>query len=143
MGDIVLPNLSYRVVGLLFEVHRSLGSREREKTYQKAVERALEVNGLTFEGQRSVVVEFGREKCAQYYLDLVVENLVALELKACRELFNDRYLGQIQSYLSATDLPLGILVNFHGPRLKPIRVLNPNFREVNLSEADARYKLAA
>jgi GxxExxY protein len=117
-----------------------LGRFERERAYQKAVAGEMKREGLAFKEQVPVKVFFSEDKVAQYFLDFVVENLVVIELKASNELFDARYLDQLQAYLCSSNLPLGLLVNFRSLRLKPIRILNPHLSSLDFSAADAGFK---
>lgn len=136
--SLVLPNLSYKINGVLFKAHRKFGRFEKEKVYQKYL--IKEFNGLGINCQCEVRVETKiNEKSVTSYLDLVVEELVALELKSSSQLFSSSYLDQIMSYLSAAKLPLGFLVNFHSLRLRPIRILNPDYKNIDFTKVDVTY----
>jgi len=65
--NIVERELSYKIVGVLFEVHRELGGQYQEKYYQRAVAKALEVANIPFEEQIAVDLSFKSEKIGKYY----------------------------------------------------------------------------
>ena len=120
---IIEPELSYQIMGLLFDVHTSLGNRYQEKYYQRAVEVAFKKANLSFRKQIAVDLVYDAEKIGKYILDFVVENKVVVELKAVPE-FRKEDIRQILRYLKATGFPLGILVNFSSKKLSYKRILN-------------------
>ena len=137
-AHIVLPNLSYKINGALFKAHRKFGRFEKEKVYQNYL--VGEINKLGLNCDREVRIEtevYGKKVIS--FIDLVVERFIALELKSSSQLFSSSYLDQIKSYLSAAKLPLGFLVNFHSLQIRPIRILNPDFKDMDLTEIDVKY----
>ncbi len=125
---IVHPELSYQIVGLLFEVHNSLGNRYQEKYYQRAVEVKLKGKKISYKREVEVDLTIDNEKIGKYFLDFLIDNKVILELKVKPVLTKNDY-RQIRAYLQACNLKLGILVNFYGESLKYNRILNSNTSE--------------
>lgn len=123
MAKLVYPDLSYKIVGILFKVHSKLGSWYQEKYYQRAVEVALKEERLSFEKEIMVNLSFNGEKIGKYFLDFLIENKIILELKAKPQL-NIEDFRQVMAYLKAKKLKLGILANFRGDRLIYKRILN-------------------
>lgn len=119
-GRILYKELGYQVQGILREVHSSLGPGFREKTYQRAVIRALQQQGIPFETEKPIDIVFRGQVIDQYRLDLVVDGKIILELKAVDEL-HPRFEAQLLSYLKASVLHLGILVNFGSDKLHIVR----------------------
>lgn len=83
----------------------------------------LEVREIPFETQRSITVLYREKMIGTYYLDLVVDGKIIIELKAVASL-NDLFKQQLLSYLKATGLRLGILINFGSRRVEYIRIAN-------------------
>lgn len=108
---VVYKELSYKLIELCFEVHNNLGPGFSEKIYEEAMTRELKDKGIWFERQKLIDVCYKGEKIGEYRLDLVVDNKVILELKAVSEL-NSTFEAQIFSYLKATGMRLGMLINF-------------------------------
>lgn len=121
--EIIEKELSYKIVGILFEVHTKLGGRYQEKIYQAAVEKLLQREKISYERELATDLLFEGDKIGKYYLDFLIENRVILELKAVYRFHPDHY-KQVQGYLQAHNLKLGILANFKGPKLIYARVLN-------------------
>jgi GxxExxY protein len=114
--------LSGRILGAAVEVHKALGPGFLESIYQRAMEVALDHRGIAFERQKEVHVYFEGEDLGVQRLDLVVEAQVILELKAVKAL-EDIHFAQLKSYLKATGLRTGLLLNFNAPTLLIKRVV--------------------
>jgi GxxExxY protein len=123
-GDkIIYRELSYQVMQAGFEVHNTLGPGFAEGVYEEALAYELELRGIAFERQKAVTVRYKGRVVGTYRLDLVVDDKIVLELKAVSEL-TDLFKRQTLSYLKATDMKLGILINFGTPRVKYTRIVN-------------------
>lgn len=123
MAELIYPELSYDIVGVLFNVHTRLGNKYQERYYQRAVALALKKKGLEFQREIAVDLTFEGEIIGKYILDFVVENKIVLELKARPKLEKKDY-KQVSAYLKANKLKLGILANFRGEKLVYKRILN-------------------
>lgn len=123
MADLIYPELSYTIVGILFKVHTELGGKYQEKYYQRAVEVALNEANISFKKELEVELEFNSAKIGKYFLDFLIEGKIILELKATPR-FNRQDFRQVSAYLKAKGLKLGILANFRGPKLVYKRILN-------------------
>lgn len=108
---VIYKDLSYKIMEACFEVHNNLGPGFSEKIYEEAMTRELKEKGIFYERQKLIDIYYKDEKIGEYRLDLFVENKVILELKAVSEL-NSIFESQIYSYLKATGMKLGILINF-------------------------------
>ena len=122
MEKIVERELSYAIVGVLFDVADDLGGGYQEKYYQRAVARGLKNKGLGFREQVAVPLEFHGESIGRYFIDFVVEDRIVLEIKASNR-FYSRDIKQILAYLRSTNINLGILANFTRSGLELKRVL--------------------
>lgn len=119
-------DLTRRVIACAMEVHSALGPGFLERLYEEALLIEFAQRGISAERQVPVRVQYKNVDIGLQRLDLVVEGLVILELKAVAEVPNSA-LAQLTSYMRAADLPLGLLINFHVPRLKDgvYRRINP------------------
>lgn len=120
---IILPELSYKIMNVLFTVHNELGPTLLEKYYQRAVAKELEKQKLPYQQEVSVNLMYKNEKIGKYYLDFIVEQKVILETKA-QVSYNPNFFKQTLAYLKQTNLPLAILVNFRRPGLEYKRIIN-------------------
>ena len=120
---VVYKELSFKIIEACFEVHNILGPGYSEKIYEEALSKELRNRDIGYERQKLVEVYYKGEKIGEYRLDLVVENKIILELKAVSELSNI-FEAQLLSYLKATGMKLGILVNFGSKKVIYRRIVN-------------------
>ena len=124
MAELIYPELSYKIIGLLFEVHNRLGGNFEEKYYQRAVEKLLKTYPIEFERELKADISYEGDKIGKYFLDFLIEHKIVLELKAVPVL-QPIHFRQVRSYLKVKNLRLGILANFRGKKLLYRRILNP------------------
>ncbi|MDI6783922.1 MAG: GxxExxY protein [bacterium] len=120
--DIVYPELSYQIMGVIFEVHKELGPGFLESIYEKALIDELQEKGLRVETQKPIDIVYERKKIGVHRVDLVVEDTIIIELKTV-ERFSIHHQAQLISYLKASKCKLGILVNFSKKRVEYDRVV--------------------
>ena len=122
MTDSLFRELSYSVIGAAMQVHNILGPGFPEQIYQAALERELALQNIPFEPQKHIKVEYKGAAIADYYLDLVVDDWIDVELKAVNQLV-PVHQSQVISYLKASGLRLGLLFNFGEQSLVYKRVI--------------------
>lgn len=115
--------LSRKIIGAAIEVHRELGPGFLESIYEEALKIELPKRHLHFESQKEIKIEYLGVVVGVHRLDLVVEKQIIVELKAVKEL-TDIHFAQLRSYLKATGLKIGLLLNFGKPTLVVKRVVN-------------------
>jgi GxxExxY protein len=122
--------LTESIIGACIEVHRVLGPGLLESAYEECLCHELVLQGMRYERQRNVPLEYkGMKLDCGYRLDLVVEEKVILEIKSIESLL-PVHDAQLLTYLKLTGLTVGLLVNFHVPVLKSgIRRLVNNYPE--------------
>jgi GxxExxY protein len=123
MGVYEFEELSKRVIGAAIQVHKELIPGFLESIYEESLKVELSNNGLHFDNQKEIRIEYLGVDVGIHRLDLVVENEVIVELKAVKEL-SDINFAQLRSYLKATGLRVGLLLNFSKPTLEVKRVVN-------------------
>jgi GxxExxY protein len=119
-----LENLTGPIIGAAVDVLRELGPGFVEKIYEEAMAAALQDRGLRFERQLTVPVHFRGRRLGAHRLDLLIEGLVVVELKAVVRL-EDVHRAVVLSYLRATSRRVGLLINFKSALLQRERILNP------------------
>jgi len=115
--------LSNTVIGAEINVHKELGTGFLEGIYEEALKIQLAEHGIQFESQKEVTVKFHGMKIGKHRMDLVIENQIILELKAVKELLVI-HMAQLRSYLRATGLKIGLLINFSKPKIEVKRIVN-------------------
>lgn len=123
MNEVVYKELSYKIVGILFDVYNELGAGHLEKNYQNALVIAFKKNNLKFEEQVFCKLEYSGEKLGHFYLDFLIEDKIVLEIKR-HVRFSTGDFDQIKNYLKVTGLRLGILATFSNNSVKYSRILN-------------------
>ena len=119
--------LTKRVIGIFYEVYNELGSGFLESVYEAAMELALRQAGLSVQRQRAIEVRFRGHTIGDFRGDLVVEGVLLVELKAVKAL-ESAHEAQVLNYLRATDLEVGLLLNF-GPKPEVKRFAFDNTRK--------------
>ena len=125
MNAIPHEDLTYRVIGCAMSVHNLLGPGLREGHYQRALSAEMEKAGLSFEEERPVEIFADGTSVGLLYLDHLVEGAVVVEVKALRHKLTNDEIGQVITYLAATGLQVGLLLNFAGTSLEYRRILPP------------------
>jgi GxxExxY protein len=121
--DLIYPELSYKITGILFEVFNELGPGLRENYYQKAIAEELNKNNLIFKEQVFIPLKYNSKTIGKYFLDFLIEDKIVLEIKK-GDFFRPSNMKQIVEYLKVTNLPLGLLANFTNAGVKIKRILN-------------------
>ena len=130
----VLDDDTDRVIACCFKVHKALGAGFLEKVYENALMLELEKLGLNARRQVPVSVKYEDVIVGEYFADIVVNERVVCELKACDFLLKDHEI-QLVNYLAATGLDVGLLINFG--RSVTVRRKYRKYRPGNPQEAGA------
>jgi GxxExxY protein len=110
--------LSKEIVGAAIEVHRHLGPGLLESAYEQALCYELSVRNIRFERQKKIPATYkGIDLDCGYRLDILVDDLVILELKAVMQI-DPLFEAQVLTYLKVSKLWLGMLLNFNVPVMK-------------------------
>ena len=123
MDDLLFPNEVFQIQGAIYEVYKPLGVGFLEAVYQEALERELTLRGIPFQSQVDIEILYkGTPLHQMYRADLVCYDKIILELKAVNGLL-PVHEAQLQNYLRATRMRLGLLVNFfHFPGVEIKRI---------------------
>jgi GxxExxY protein len=112
-----VDELAHAVIGPAIEVHRQLGPGFLEGIYEEALCLELSDAGISFERQKEIGIVYKGRSIGKHRLDLLVGGSLIVELKTV-EALADIHKAQAISYLKATRLTLGLLINFNAPILK-------------------------
>ena len=129
MAELIYKNITEKIIGASFEVHKFLGNGFQEVIYQRAL--AYEMAQIGLEFQREIEQEIYyrdlREPIGTRRADFVVESTVLVELKAIIQL-EDVHIAQVLNYLKAYKLEVGLLINFGSKSLTFKRLVLSNQR---------------
>src|SRR5882757_153101 len=100
-----------KIIGAAFEVHRQLGYGFLERVYQRALQVELLRSGIPNEIEKRIQVHYKGVVVGDYDADLVVDKVVAVELKVAPQ-YDKRDEAQLLNELKATGLKVGLLINF-------------------------------
>ena len=110
-ADYKYADLTDRIIKCFYTVYNELGYGFLEKVYQNALLFELQSNELTTESQKQIKVFYRDVLVGEYYADILVNNSVILELKAAEAVVEEHEF-QLINYLKATDIEVGLLLNF-------------------------------
>jgi GxxExxY protein len=113
---------SGRIIEAAINVHRALGPGFLESVYENAIKVAFSKTGVSFEYQKEVPILYEGVEVGLHRCDLIVEQEIIVELKAVKAL-EDIHFAQVRSYLKATKLRVGLLMNFNSPTLVVKRIV--------------------
>jgi len=112
-GELKYKDLTEKVIGASFEVHKFLGNGFQEVIYQRALAYEMRKAGLAFarEIEQDIFYKDLEEPIGTRRADFVVEGKVLVELKAIIQL-EEVHWAQVLNYLKAYKLEVGLLINF-------------------------------
>ena len=117
MSEKLDDRLTEQIIGLAMKVHRVLGPGFLESVYRKALLFELRSAGLMVEEEKPIPVFYQGELVGNFAADILVEGKVILELKAV-EALGKAHEVQTVTYLTATGLDIGLLINFGSEQLQ-------------------------
>lgn len=113
MNEDIYNTLSRKIIGACIEVHRELGAGLLESVYEECLAFELTTLGLYVERQVELPVIYkGQMLNKTFVMDIVVEELIVLELKAVQTLIPLNHI-QTMTYLRMAQMKLGLLINFN------------------------------
>lgn len=116
-----LNEITFQINGCAMDVLNEIGHGFHEKIYENALALAFEKRALQYEQQKHYDVMFQNQNVGTFIPDFVVENKVIVELKTIDKITNNEK-GQVLNYLRASQLKLGIILNFKNAKLDWQRV---------------------
>jgi GxxExxY protein len=122
--------LTEEIISAFYAVYNKLGYGFLEKVYENAMIIELESRGIPVVQQAPIKVLYDGKVTVEYFADLLVDGKVIVEIKAAKNLAFENE-AQLLNYLKATDMEVGLLVNF-GPEPKVKRKVFDNVRKNDL-----------
>lgn len=109
---------TFEIIGCAIEVHRLLGPGLLESAYERCFAYELENKGVSFKAQTQMPLNYkGVSLNCGYRIDLIIEDLVIVEIKAIESL-TKVHQAQLLTYMKLTPAPIGLLINFNAVPLK-------------------------
>ena len=115
--------LTERVIGCCFGAHRQLGPGFGERIYHNALKLQFDQEGLGYQTEKEFEVFYLNKKIGTFRVDLVVEDQVIIEIKSVAGNIPVLFQNQLLSYLKASGLHVGLLINFGNKSCQVKRVV--------------------
>jgi GxxExxY protein len=122
-NDLLYPELSYKIIGIAFDVFNEIGSGHMEKYYQKAMEIGFDKIGVKYKSQFRYDLTFKGSYIGRGILDFLVEEKIVVEIKKDFA-FKKINIDQVNNYLRISDKELAILINFSPKGVYSKRIVN-------------------
>lgn len=116
--------LTRNIIGLAMRAHRELGPGFKENIYHKAMLHILKANKYSVLTEKPFKVYMDKNEIGSFRIDLMVNSKVIIEIKAVGGKMPQIFQSQLVSYLKASGLELGLLLNFGNPSLEFKRVVH-------------------
>ena len=130
--DYKYKEITDNIISAFYKVYNSLGYGFLEKVYENALIIELKDRGMMAVPQAQIQVFYKGNTVGEYYADIVVEDKIIVEIKAGRDLAPE-HEAQLLNYLKATDMEVGLLLNF-GPEPQVKRKVFNNDRKTSKNQ---------
>ena len=127
LQDLKYKELTERIIKIFYMVYNKLGYGFLEKVYENAMMIEFKKDDVLAVSQFAIKVVYEGEVIGEYFADVMVENKVIVEIKAAKKLALE-HEAQLLNYLKATNIEVGLLLNF-GPKPEIKRKVFDNFRK--------------
>ena len=123
MAQYLFEEETYKIIGILFEVHKNLGKGFSEIVYKDALEFEFNAANIPFEREKEFSIEYkGIILPHKFYADFIVNEDIVLEVKAVKE-FSGEHTAQVLNYMKLSESEIGLLVNFQNKSLQHKRLV--------------------
>ncbi|MCX6147413.1 MAG: GxxExxY protein [Candidatus Kapabacteria bacterium] len=119
--------ITEKILGASFEVHKILGNGFQEVIYQRALAKEFSNWNLSFDREFEMPIFYKDEQIGTRRVDFLVDGVVLIELKAIIKL-DDIHLNQVLNYLEVYNLEIGMLINFGSKSLEYKRLINAKYK---------------
>ena len=125
--DLKYKELTEKIIKIFYDVYNKLGYGFLEKIYENAMMIEFGKEGIPATSQSPIKVLYEKQVIGEYFADILVDDKVIVEIKASKRLALE-HEAQLLNYLKATDIEVGLLLNF-GPKPELKRKVFDNFRK--------------
>jgi len=123
--DYIYKDLTYKIIGAIYEVHKELGSVHKEIIYHKAIAIELAEKGIPFVEEKSIDVKYKEKKIGVYRPDFIIDDKVILEVKVAPAI-TKAMRDQVYYYVKGTKYKLVLLANFGTTKVGIKRLIYTN-----------------
>ena len=124
MEELIYKEECYKIVGILYEVHKNLGKGFSEIVYKDALEFEFNENDIIYEREKEYSVKYKNSILKhKFYADFIIDNKIILEVKTV-DCFNASYYNECLNYLKISGNKLALLVNFNLVSLEYKRIVD-------------------
>lgn len=109
--EYIYKDLTYKIIGIIYDVHKELGCVHKEIVYHKAITIELSERGIPFVEEKPIDVKYKGKKIGIYKPDFIIEDKVILEVKVAPAITR-AMRDQVYYYVKGTKYKLVLLVNF-------------------------------
>lgn len=113
-SELLHKDITDKIIKAFYHVYNVLGAGFLEKVYERALVIELRAAGLQVAQQWPIKVYYGPYSIGEYFADVLVQGVIIIELKAA-DAICEAHLAQLNNYLKATEIEVGMLLNF-GPK---------------------------
>ena len=130
--NILFKDECYNIQGAVFDVYKEMGCGFLEAVYQECLEKEFINRNIPFQAQNPLIISYKGEQLSQKYVpDFICYSKIIVEIKAVKTVAQE-HQAQLLNYLKATELELGLLVNFGSyPKVQVIRMANMQFSRLS------------
>lgn len=123
--------ITEEIIKAYYNVYNELGFGFLEKVYQNAMIEELKIAGFEVQCQKKILVHYKEKIVGEYFADIIVDNKVIIELKSCETLLKEHEI-QLLNYLKATEIEVGLLLNFGKKVAFKRKICTNNNKKLNL-----------
>ena len=127
LKDIKYKELTEKIIKIFYKVYNMLGYGFLEKIYENSMMIEFGKEAVSAISQSPIKVSYENEVVGEYFADILVDEKVIVEIKATKTLALE-HEAQLLNYLKATDIEVGLLLNF-GPKPEIKRKVFDNLRK--------------
>ena len=121
--NIIYKELSYKLIGIIYDVYNELGYGYQEKYYQKAIATALSKENIFYRKELCTPLKYKGEKIGNYFFDFLIKDKVILEIKK-GDRISRRDIEQLYAYLKSANYKLGLIIRFTSKGILIKRIVN-------------------
>lgn len=115
------------IIGCAFKVYNELQYGLSERMYQRALAKELRKHELDLKKEKYGLIKFDGEVIGRYFVDFIVQNKIAVEMKVRREIYQ-KDINQLLNYIKSENLSVGLLLAFSKEGVKIKRIINQDQR---------------